>query len=246
MKVDVTTPDDPEVEGAPEQDAQAAPAEQAPAGEEPSAEEADAPAPGTDDAMDAEYEPVESKGGRGRKAAEEEVFSLADLEAARADAKAANEKYLRLQAEWDNYRKRTARERQDERARAAESLVEKLLPVVDDLERSLDHAAKTQPDGAFADFVAGVKAVYDKLEDVLAKEGVEVIDPAGQPFDMNEHQAVAHVEDPSLPSSTVRDVYQKGYRMGGHIIRSAMVSVSKGGPERPAAEPEGAGEEPKA
>jgi molecular chaperone GrpE len=69
---------------------------------------------------------------------------------------------------------------------------------------------------------------------VFDKTGVEAIDPAGTPFDMNEHQAVAHVDDPSLPDGTVRDVYQKGYRMGGRVIRPAMVTVSKGGAPAPA------------
>ncbi len=165
-----------------------------------------------------------------------EVFSMADIEAARADAQAANERYMRLQAEWDNFRKRTAREREEERTRASEGLVTKLLPVVDDLERSLDHAAKSDPQGAFGEFVGGVRAVYDKLVDVLDKTGVVVIDPAGQEFDMNEHQAVAHIDDATLPDSTVRDVYQKGYRMGNRIIRPAMVTVSKGGPARAAKE----------
>lgn len=165
-----------------------------------------------------------------------EVFSMADIEAARADAQAANDRYLRLQAEWDNFRKRTAREREEERVRASEGLVTKMLPVVDDLERSLDHAAKGDPQGAFGEFVEGVRAVYEKLVDVFDKTGVVAIDPAGQPFDMNEHQAVAHIEDPTLPDATVRDVYQKGYRMGSRIIRPAMVTVSKGGPARPADE----------
>lgn len=227
MKVDVTTPDD-------ELDPQAQPAAEgaedagqaAPAAQEPEAE-----------VLDAEYETVDPKAEKAAKKAkaDDTVFSLADIEAAQAQAKAANDRYARLQADWDNFRKRTAREREEEKARAAESLVTKLLPVVDDLERSLDHAAKTQPEGEFGDFVAGVRAVYDKLVDVFQKTGVEAIDPAGQEFDMNEHQAVAHVEDPSLPDSTVRDVYQKGYRMGGRVIRSAMVTVSKGGPARTAA-----------
>jgi molecular chaperone GrpE len=159
---------------------------------------------------------------------------MADIENARAEAKAANERYMRLQAEWDNFRKRTAREREEERVRASEALVTKLLPVVDDLERSLDHAAKSAPEGEFGEFVVGVRAVYDKLVDVFDKTGVEAIDPAGTPFDMNEHQAVAHVDDPSLPDGTVRDVYQKGYRMGGRVIRPAMVTVSKGGAPAPA------------
>ena len=167
-------------------------------------------------------------------AAVDEVFSMADIENARAEAKAANDKFLRLQAEWDNFRKRTAREREDEKARATEGLVMKLLPVVDDIERSLDHAAASEPDGAYGEFVEGIKAVYDKLVDALSRTGVEAIDPAGQAFDMNEHQAVAQVPDPSVPDNTVKDVYQKGYRMGGRVIRSAMVTVAKGGPAQPA------------
>ena len=167
-------------------------------------------------------------------AAVDEVFSMADIENARAEAKAANDKFLRLQAEWDNFRKRTAREREDEKARATEGLVMKLLPVVDDIERSLDHAAASEPEGAYGEFVEGIKAVYDKLVDALSRTGVEAIDPAGQAFDMNEHQAVAQVPDPSVPDNTVKDVYQKGYRMGGRVIRSAMVTVAKGGPAQPA------------
>jgi len=211
MKVDVTTPDD----------------EQKPEAAEPEAVEAEV--------LDAEFEPVDESAVAN---AVDEVFSMADIEAARAEAQAANERYLRLQAEWDNFRKRTAREREDEKARASESLVTKLLPVVDDLERSLDHAAKSCPQGEFGEFVDGVRAVYDKLIDVFTRTGVEAIDPAGKPFDMNEHQALAQIEDPSVPVNTVRDVYQKGYRMGGRIIRTAMVTVTKGGPARAAEEPQ--------
>lgn len=211
MKVYVTTPEE-EPKNAPAADAQeSTPVVEAEVVEEPGDEK-----------------PADSLAG--------EVFSMADIEAARADAQAANERYLRLQAEWDNFRKRTAREREEERVRASEGLVTRLLPVVDDLERSLDHAAKSNPQGAFGEFVDGVHAVYDKLVDVLNKTGVVAIDPAGQEFDMNEHQAVAHVEDATLPNSTVRDVYQKGYRMGGRVIRPAMVTVSKGGPARAAKE----------
>ena len=164
----------------------------------------------------------------------DEVFSMADIEKARADAAAANDKFLRLQAEWDNFRKRTAREREEEKERATESLVTKLLPVVDDMERSLEHAAQSNPEGAYGEFVGGVRAVYDKLVDVLKRTGVEAIDPAGKPFDMNEQQAIARVPDPTVPDNTVKDVYQKGYRMGGKVIRTAMVTVAKGGPAQPA------------
>lgn len=229
MRVEVTTPDSDQEEAArvPQEPAATADSQVA----DDTAAAAEAPETPTDEAAEAEPE-VEPEVCEKEGKPSDEVFSIADIEAARADAKAASEKYLRLQAEWDNFRKRTAREREEEKARAAESLVTKLLPVVDDLERSLDHAAKSCPEGEFGEFVEGVRAVYDKLSDALSRTGVEVIDPVGQPFDMNEHQAVANVDDPSVPESTVRDVYQKGYRMGGRVIRTAMVTVAKGGPAR--------------
>ena len=220
MKVDVTTPDD-EPRVSPEA-GHAADADRAP-------EPAVAPDEVEADVID-DVEPADEP--TAKKAAEDAVFSIADIEAAQAAAAEANERFLRLQAEWDNYRKRTAREREDERVRAAEDLVEKLLPVIDDIERAIDHAAKSEPTGEFAQFVEGVAAMHSKFVAVLEKKGVEVIDPRGQEFDLNEHQAVANIDDPSLPDSTVRDVYQKGYRMGGHVIRPAMVTVSKGGPAR--------------
>ena len=231
MKVDVVTPDEentPETETSVDQQSCGSAAPQT--GAAP-ASEVDA------EVLDAEFEPV---GAAGKKATEEqEVFSLADLEAARKAADEANERYLRLEAEWDNFRKRTAREREAEKVRAAESLVMRLLPVVDDMERALDHASKSAPDGEFAQFVEGVEAMHAKLADVLVKEGVECIDPAGQPFNMHEHQAVGHVDDAEAYDETVRDVYQKGYRMGNRVIRPAMVTVTKGGPRRPAEPAEG-------
>lgn len=242
MKVDVVNPDeerDPERDAATDQEPlQAQDAAEAEV-EEPQA------SPVVDgEVLDAEYEPVAGKGSKSKKKASDEVFSIADLEAARADAQAAQDRYLRLEAEWDNYRKRTAREREAERQRAAESLVTKLLPVVDDIERALDHAAKSSPEGEFSQFVDGVRAMHTKLVDVLTKEGVEAIDPAGAPFNMHEHQAVGHVDDPEAYDETVRDVYQKGYRMGNRVIRPAMVTVTKGGPRRPAEAPEASGDEP--
>lgn len=238
MKVDVVTPDE---EQAPEPDAATDREQQAAASDEQAAaqpaDEAAEP-----EVLDAEFEPVEGSSKKDKKKGSkgaDEVFSLADLEEARAEAAAANDRYLRLEAEWDNYRKRTARERESERSRAAESLVTKLLPVVDDMERALDHADKSNPEGEFGEFVAGVRAMHSKLVDVLAREGVTAIDPAGQPFNMHEHQAVGHVDDTEAYDETVRDVYQKGYRMGDRIIRTAMVTVTKGGPQRPADNGEG-------
>ena len=169
----------------------------------------------------------------------------AQLEAAQEAQKAAEDKaaeavdrHARLRADWENFRRRTANERLAERERATEGLVKNLLPVVDDMERAIDHARTQELTDDFKQFVDGVDAVHTKLVDVLAHEGVEAIDPKGQAFDPLQHQAVGRVEDVEQYDETVNDVYQKGYRMADRILRSAMVTVTYGGEKRPAPEAE--------
>lgn len=159
-------------------------------------------------------------------------FASDQIDAAKKQAAEANDRFLRLQADWDNYRRRTAQERLDERERATEKLVVELLPVIDDLERALEHAQGLD-DPQAQQFVEGVSAVCNKLVGVLNKEGVEVVNPVGEPFDPLAHQAVGRVEDTEVYDETVAQVYQKGYRMGGKDIRTAMVTVTHGGPKRP-------------
>ena len=162
-----------------------------------------------------------------------ELDSVSDqIESAKQQAAEANDRFLRLQADWDNYRRRTAQERLDERQRATEKLVVDLLPVIDDLERAIEHADNLT-DPAAKQFVEGVDAICKKLVGVLNKEGVEVVNPVGEPFDPLSHQAVSQVEDTEAYDETVAQVYQKGYRMGGKDIRTAMVVVTHGGPKRP-------------
>ena len=152
-----------------------------------------------------------------------------------ADAAA---RLVRLQADWENFRRRTAQERLAEKDRAAEKLVLSLLPVLDDMERACKHAAESNSDDvAVMQFVEGVEAIHDKMYAALNREGVEVIDPVGEAFDPMVHQAVGREENHDVFDETVAQVYQKGYRMGDKIIRSAMVTVSFGGPKRPAPEP---------
>ena len=163
-----------------------------------------------------------------------ELNSVSDqIESAKQQAAEANDRFLRLQADWDNYRRRTAQERLDERQRATEKLVVDLLPVIDDLERAIEHADNLT-DPAAKQFVEGVSAVCNKLVSVLNKEGVEVVNPVGEAFDPLSHQAVSQIEDTEAYDETVAQVYQKGYRMGGKDIRTAMVVVTHGGPKRPA------------
>ena len=156
------------------------------------------------------------------------------VEKAQAEAKDWQDKYLRLHAEWDTYRRRTAEQREQERLRAGEKLVEKLLPVIDDFERTIDYAEKNGEAG----LIDGVKAVHSKFVNVLETGGVQVINPAGQAFDALECQAVATIDDASVPDETVHEVYQKGYKMGTKVLRAAMVTVTTGGPKRPKPESE--------
>lgn len=178
---------------------------------------------------------------RAREETGDLLVKLAAAEDAVAEAKKeaseATDRLIRLQADWENFRRRTAAERLAERERAAEGLVVSLLPVLDDMERAIDHASlASSTDGAedqFDQFVAGVTAVHDKMLQVLSKEGVEVVDPIGEPFDPLVHQAVGRVEDKEAYEDTVAQVYQRGYSMAGKSIRTAMVTVTYGGPARP-------------
>lgn len=202
-----------------------------------------------DDELDPEEEAarVEAAKRAGEAAAEEDFKAQANkaaaandelaaqLEAAEMRAKEASERLVRIQADWENYRRRTAQERLDEKQRAAEKLVLNLLPVLDDMERASNHASQNHADDEnLMQFVDGVNAVHDKMLSVLEKEGVEVIDPVGEAFDPLHHQAVGREENKDVFDETVAKVYQKGYSMGGKTIRSAMVTVAFGGPKRPA------------
>lgn len=173
---------------------------------------------------EAEESPVE-----GESAAADAEPAADELVAqAQTEAKEWQDKFMRLHAEWDTYRRRTAEQREAEKARAAEKLVTNLLPVIDDFERTIDYAANNGEAG----LLDGVKAVHSKLVNTLTSGGVEVIDPKGDAFDALEAQAVATVDDASVPDETVAEVYQKGYKMGAKVLRPAMVTVTTGGPKR--------------
>lgn len=162
-------------------------------------------------------------------AAEGEAGDLIDAAQLAAELAETKDKYVRLQAEWDNYRKRTAAERAAERSRATERLVENLLQVVDDMERAIENSPAEEGDP----MLEGIKAVYAKFTDILAREGLTAIAPeGGEAFDIHVHQAVSTVEDASVPEESIAQVYQKGYRMGDKLLRPAMVVTTTGGPRR--------------
>ena len=129
-------------------------------------------------------------------------------------------KFLRLAAEYDNYRKRTAKEKESIWADAKASVVTSFLPVYDNLERAL------KQDTADEAYKKGVEMTMTQLKEVLSKLGVTEIDAAGQPFDPKLHNAVMHVEDENLGENTVAEVFQAGFQLGEKVIRFAMVKVA--------------------
>jgi len=133
---------------------------------------------------------------------------------------AAEDKYLRLAAEYDNYRKRTAREKEQSWTEAKAQTVAAFLPVYDNLERALKQATT---DEAYA---KGVEMTMKGLQDALTKLGVEMIPSQGETFDPNVHNAVMHVDDDSVEDNTIVEVFQQGFRCGEKVIRFAMVKVA--------------------
>ena len=147
-------------------------------------EEADASDEAEENAVEAE------------EAEEPEPTSADEVALAKAEAAEYRDRYVRLQAEWDNFRKRTAAERKSERERAAEKLVTDLLPAFDDIERAIRHA-KESGDGS--SLVEGVEAIQNKFMQILEKHKVSQVPAQGEPFDAMKHQAIGTTEDESVP-----------------------------------------------
>lgn len=164
--------------------------------------------------------------------AEAVITAAEELEAAKAEIEELKEKYLRLHAEWDTYRRRMNEQREEDKKRATEKLVDNLIPVVDDFERTIDYATNNGEAG----MLDGTKAVLNKLIDALTKGGVQVLNPQGEAFNALEAQAVQMIPDESVPDETVAQVFQKGYKMGTKVMRPAMVVITTGGPKREAEE----------
>lgn len=129
-------------------------------------------------------------------------------------------KYLRLCAEYDNFRKRSQKEKESIYAEAKADAVTAMLPVYDNLERALKQETS---DEAYA---RGVQLTMDGLKEIFAKLGVEEIPALGETFDPSVHNAVMHLEDESAGENTVIEVFQSGFRLGERVIRFAMVKVA--------------------
>jgi molecular chaperone GrpE len=171
----------------------------------------------------------------------------ADFEAFMRLAKENEElkdKALRLAAEMENLRRRTARDVHDARAYAIANFARDMLTVSDNLQRALaavPAGAKEKGEAGFAALLEGVEMTERGMVSTLERHGVKKIEPEGERFDPNFHQAMFEVPNPDLPANTVVQVVQTGYVIGERMLRPAMVGVSKGGPKAPPAEssPEG-------
>lgn len=132
----------------------------------------------------------------------------------------------RVQADFENFRKRMLREQTHAIERASERVVREVLPVIDDLDRTIAASESEEGDVKTEHLAGAVRAVREKLLAALAKESVEVIDPVGEPFDPTYHEAMMQVTRDDLDEHTVAEVYEKGYRMRDRLIRPARVVVS--------------------
>ena len=148
----------------------------------------------------------------------------ADLEKARAEAESYLDDLRRLQADFDNYRKRTLREQTARAASASQALVARLLPVLDNFELAVSSAEHSRD---FDRMLKGVEMVFGELREVLEGEGLVKIEAEGKPFDPERHEAVIAVEQEDTEPGMVVDIVRTGYELRGKVLRPAMVKVAK-------------------
>ncbi|MBB4005484.1 MAG: nucleotide exchange factor GrpE [Aurantimonas endophytica] len=161
---------------------------------------------------------------------------IARLEAENADVK---DRLLRLAADMENLRRRTEREIKDARTYGVTGFAREMLSVADNLRRAIEAVpaeAKAHGDDGLNALIDGVEVTERSLISALEKHGVKRLDPEGQRFDPNFHQAMFEIPNPEVPHNTVLQVVQAGYAIGDRVLRPAMVGVSKGGPKQNAGE----------
>ena len=133
--------------------------------------------------------------------------------------------YERLKKDWDNYRKRTKAEEERHKRLASERVARQIIPVIDDLWRSIDHIQTMGED--MNPIASGNEAIANRIIDALSREGIEIISPLGEPFDVNRHQAIAMQAVEGEQPGIVFRVYQDGYAIGDRVIRPASVGVTQ-------------------
>jgi molecular chaperone GrpE len=167
-------------------------------------------------------------------AEERDPFSV--IEALNVENSSLKDRLLRTMAEMENLRRRTEREIADAKAYGVTAFARDMLTVADNLARALDSVpeeARGAADGPLRSLIEGVDLTMRDLAAALGRHGVKKLEPQGEKFDPNFHQAMFEAPDESLPAGTVTQVVQTGWRIGDRVLRPAMVGVSKGGPKAP-------------
>lgn len=172
--------------------------------------------------IEIEMEAVADEANGTRPAPESDIPPVAET----ADAAEWKNRYTRTLADFENFRKRTEREKSEYFKYALANVFRDLLPVLDNFDRALDHAEEGD------EFHQGVLLIYKQLFDLLKKAGLRPIDEAGVVFDPNLHEAVIREENSSVPNQTIIGVLQRGYFLHDRLIRPALVKVAVGGPDR--------------
>ena len=163
---------------------------------------------------------------------ERDAFAV--VEALNAESSQLKDRVLRTLAEMENLRRRTEREVADAKTYGVTSFARDMLSVVDNLARALEHLpaeARANADPHLQSMIEGVELTARDLEAVLGRHGVKKLEPKGQKFDPNFHQAIFEAPDQTVPAGTVSQVVQSGWTIGDRVLRPAMVGVSKGGPK---------------
>ena len=165
----------------------------------------------------------QSDSGAGGQPADSDA-GLAALDAARKESEDNWNKYLRAAAEFDNFRKRSARDLENARKYGAERLAQAILPVRDSLAAGIAASAAADPDAV----IKGQQATLRLLDEALAASGITEIDPKGEPFDPSKHEALSMLPAPTARPGTVLEVIQKGYQLHDRLLRAAKVIVARG------------------
>lgn len=174
-----------------------------------------------EDAAEGSEEEAPEKAASEAAAMQEEIEALkGQVEKLTGDLQEKKDRLLRLQADFDNFRRRSAKEREEISAVVTQNFCKDMLPLLDNFERAM--AAETKDVEAFQ---KGVEMIFTQFQEVLKKNGLEQIEAVGQKFDPNFHQAVMRVEDPEKEDDTVAQELQKGYMVKGRVIRPSMVQV---------------------
>jgi molecular chaperone GrpE len=149
---------------------------------------------------------------------------LSEIKKLKEEKEQLQDQLLRKVAEFDNYKKRTERDFFDRVQNANEKLITELLPVLDDMERALDHVEKSQEINSLLE---GTELILKKMKDLLEKQGLERLQAAGEDFDPDKHDALMQIEKENVESGTIIEEHLKGYTLNGKVIRHSQVIVAK-------------------